>query len=104
MLVRAGASNREMALAMGVDIKKLVTLVFGFGAALCAIAGAMLGPILAVQVGMGTKGNTLAQNEINGSGKSGIVVSGESQIIKANKITGNGKAIVIQEGKHDVSE
>ena len=53
MLVRAGASNREMALAMGVDIKKLFTLVFGFGAALCAIAGAMLGPIFAVQVGMG---------------------------------------------------
>ncbi len=53
MLVRAGASNREMATAMGVDIKRLFTLVFGFGAALCAIAGAMLGPILAVQVGMG---------------------------------------------------
>ncbi len=53
MLVRAGASNREMATAMGVDIKLLFTLVFGFGAALCAIAGAMLGPILAVQVGMG---------------------------------------------------
>ena len=53
MLVRAGASNREMALAMGVDIKRLFTLVFGFGAALCAIAGAMLGPIFAVQVGMG---------------------------------------------------
>ena len=53
MLVRAGASNREMALAMGVDIKKLFTLVFGFGAALCAIAGAMLGPLFAVQVGMG---------------------------------------------------
>jgi branched-subunit amino acid ABC-type transport system permease component len=47
MLVRAGASNREMAMAMGVDIKRLFTLVFGFGAALCAIAGAMLGPILA---------------------------------------------------------
>ena len=53
MLVRAGASNREMATAMGVDIKRLFTLVFGFGAALCAVAGAMLGPILAVQVGMG---------------------------------------------------
>jgi len=53
MLVRAGASNREMALAMGVDIKRLFTLVFGFGAGLCAIAGAMLGPIFAVQVGMG---------------------------------------------------
>lgn len=53
MLVRAGASNREMATAMGVDIKTLFTVVFGVGAALCAIAGAMLGPILAVQVGMG---------------------------------------------------
>jgi len=53
MLVRAGASNREMAVAMGVDIKRLFTAVFALGAALCALAGAMLGPILAVQVGMG---------------------------------------------------
>src|SRR5712664_95185 len=53
MLVRAGASNREMALAMGVNIKALFTIVFGVGAALCAVAGAMLGPLLAVQVGMG---------------------------------------------------
>jgi branched-chain amino acid transport system permease protein len=53
MLVRAGASNREMATAMGVNIKVLFTIVFGVGAALCAVAGAMLGPILAVQVGMG---------------------------------------------------
>ena len=53
MLVRAGASNREMALAMGVDIKLLFTIVFGAGAALCAVAGAMLAPLLAVQVGMG---------------------------------------------------
>jgi branched-chain amino acid transport system permease protein len=53
MLVRAGASNREMAVAMGVNIRRLFTVVFGLGAALCALAGAMLGPILAVQVGMG---------------------------------------------------
>jgi len=53
MLVRAGASNREMALAMGVDIRRLFTLVFGVGAGLCAVAGALLGPLLAVQVGMG---------------------------------------------------
>jgi len=52
-LVRAGASNREMAMAMGVDIRRLFTVVFGIGAALCAVAGAMLGPLLAVQVGMG---------------------------------------------------
>ena len=53
MLVRAGASNRDMATAMGTDIRRLFTIVFGCGAALCALAGAMLGPILAVQVGMG---------------------------------------------------
>ncbi len=51
--VRAGAANREMAMAMGVHIQRLFTLVFGLGAALCAVAGAMLGPLLAVQVGMG---------------------------------------------------
>ena len=53
MRVRAGASNREMATAMGVDVRLLFTIVFGVGAALCAVAGALLGPILAVQVGMG---------------------------------------------------
>jgi branched-chain amino acid transport system permease protein len=53
MQVRAGASNREMALAMGVDVRSLFTLVFAFGAGLCALAGGMLGPLLAVQVGMG---------------------------------------------------
>jgi branched-chain amino acid transport system permease protein len=53
MLVRAGASNRQMATVMGTNIKWLFTAVFGAGAALCALAGAMLGPLLAVQVGMG---------------------------------------------------
>lgn len=51
--VRAGASNRAMSEAMGVDVKRLFTAVFGVGAALCAIAGGLLGPLLAVQVGMG---------------------------------------------------
>jgi branched-chain amino acid transport system permease protein len=53
MQVRAGASNREMALAMGTDVRRLFTLVFGLGAALCAVAGGLLGPLLTVQVGMG---------------------------------------------------
>jgi branched-chain amino acid transport system permease protein len=53
MLVRAGASNRDMAMAMGVDVNGLFTIVFGVGAALSALAGAMLGPLLAVEVGMG---------------------------------------------------
>jgi len=53
MLVRAGASNREMALAMGVNVGRLFTAVFAVGAGLSALAGALLGPLLAVQVGMG---------------------------------------------------
>jgi branched-chain amino acid transport system permease protein len=53
MQVRAGASNRDMALAMGVNVQRLFTAVFCVGAALCAVAGGMLGPLLAVQVGMG---------------------------------------------------
>ncbi|AVS67752.1 branched-chain amino acid ABC transporter permease [Paracidovorax avenae] len=53
MQVRAGASNREMAMAMGTNVRRLFTGIFALGAALCAIAGGMLGPLLAVQVGMG---------------------------------------------------
>ena len=53
MQVRAGAANREMAMAMGTNVQRLFTAVFGVGAALCAVAGGMLGPLLAVQVGMG---------------------------------------------------
>jgi len=53
MQVRAGAANREMAMARGVNVPRLFTGVFALGAALCAIAGGMLGPLLSVQVGMG---------------------------------------------------
>jgi branched-chain amino acid transport system permease protein len=53
MLIRAGASNREMVSALGVDINLIYTLVFGLGAALAGLAGVMAGPIYAVQVGMG---------------------------------------------------
>ncbi len=53
MLIRAGASNREMVSALGVDIDRLYTIVFGLGALLAGLAGAMAGPILAVEVGMG---------------------------------------------------
>jgi branched-chain amino acid transport system permease protein len=38
---------------MGVNVTRLFTAVFGIGAGLCAVAGALLGPLLAVQVGMG---------------------------------------------------
>jgi len=53
MLIRAGASNREMIGALGVDIKVVFTLVFGLGAALAALAGVMAGPIFAATIGMG---------------------------------------------------
>ena len=53
MLIRAGASNREMVGALGIDIKRVFTLVFGLGAALAALAGALAGPLFAVTIGMG---------------------------------------------------
>lgn len=53
MLIRAGASNREMVGALGVNIQFLYTLVFGLGAALAGLAGLMQAPILTVQIGMG---------------------------------------------------
>ncbi len=53
MWIRAGASDRETAQVMGVNIKLVFTLVFALGAMLCALAGSLLGPLLSVQVGMG---------------------------------------------------
>jgi branched-chain amino acid transport system permease protein len=53
MLIRAGASNRTMVAALGVNIRLLYTVVFGFGAALAALGGLMAGPIYTVLPGMG---------------------------------------------------
>ncbi len=53
MQIRAGENDREMIAALGVDISKLYTLVFALGAALAGFAGAMVGAIQSVQVGMG---------------------------------------------------
>ncbi len=53
MQIRAGAGNREMAGALGVNIRLLYTLVFGLGTLLAGLAGMMAGPILAVEAGMG---------------------------------------------------
>ncbi|MDB5618751.1 MAG: branched-chain amino acid transporter permease [Tardiphaga sp.] len=53
MWVRAGASNRDIASAMGVNVELVFSLVFAAGAALAGLAGMMAGPISAVQVGMG---------------------------------------------------
>ena len=53
MLIRAGASNREMVAALGINIKLLYTLVFGLGAALAGLAGMMQAAISTAQIGMG---------------------------------------------------
>ncbi len=52
-LIRAGASNRAMVGALGVNISLLYTLIFGLGVALAALSGAMAGPIFTVESGMG---------------------------------------------------
>lgn len=53
MRIRAGESDREMIAALGVDIRTLYTVVFGLGAALAGLAGALVGTLQSVQVGMG---------------------------------------------------
>jgi branched-chain amino acid transport system permease protein len=53
MKIRAGASNRSMIEALGVNINLLYTLVFSLGTLLAGLAGVMAGPILAVESGMG---------------------------------------------------
>jgi branched-chain amino acid transport system permease protein len=53
MLIRAGASHASIVSALGVNIRRLFTLVFGIGAMLAAFAGIMIAPILSVEPGMG---------------------------------------------------
>ena len=53
MWIRAGASNRTMIEALGVNIAVLFTLIFGLGAVLAGLAGVMSGPFVAIDSGMG---------------------------------------------------
>ena len=55
MRIRAGASNRAMTGALGVDINLLFTLVFALGAVLAGLAGMMIAPITEASVGMGNQ-------------------------------------------------
>ena len=55
MRVRAGASNREMVRAMGVDIRLLYRVVFAIGVALAALAGMIAAPVSSVYPGMGNQ-------------------------------------------------
>ena len=53
MLIRAGASNRTMVAALGVDIQTLFALVFALGAMLAGLAGMLIAPITTASIGMG---------------------------------------------------
>jgi branched-chain amino acid transport system permease protein len=53
MQIRAGASNRQMVGALGVNVKALFTVVFGLGAALAGLAGLVAGPLVSIEPGMG---------------------------------------------------
>lgn len=53
MLIRAGASNRTMVSALGIDIQSLFALVFALGAMLAGLAGMLISPITEASLGMG---------------------------------------------------
>lgn len=53
MLIRAGATNPDMVSALGVNIRRLFMVVFGFGAMLAGFAGAIAAPVFSVEPGMG---------------------------------------------------
>ena len=53
MLIRAGSTNREIVSVLGVDIGLLFSFLFGVGAMFAGLAGAMAGPLISVEVGMG---------------------------------------------------
>lgn len=53
MLVRAGSTHRDLVRALGVDVRRLFMLVFGLGSLLAGFAGALIGPLQSVEVGMG---------------------------------------------------
>ncbi len=55
MMIRAGASNREMVQSLGLNIRLVYRLVFALGVALAALAGMIAAPVSSVYPGMGTQ-------------------------------------------------
>ena len=53
MMIRAGASNRDMVRGLGIDIQRLYRIVFAGGVALAALAGMIAAPLSSVYPGMG---------------------------------------------------
>ena len=55
MRIRAGATNRTMISALGINIDMLFSIVFGIGAVLAGLAGMMIAPITEASIGMGNQ-------------------------------------------------
>ncbi len=55
MLIRAGASDRDMVTALGVNIDRLYLVVFAIGAAMAGFAGLLIAPITEASIGMGNE-------------------------------------------------
>ena len=53
MMIRAGASNRDMTQSLGINIQLLYRLVFALGVALATFAGMIAAPVSSVFPGMG---------------------------------------------------
>jgi branched-chain amino acid transport system permease protein len=53
-IVRAGTEDSEMVEALGINVKRTFTLVFGFGTALAALGGVVAVPWLGATADMGT--------------------------------------------------
>jgi branched-subunit amino acid ABC-type transport system permease component len=54
LIVRAGAYDRDMVDALGVNVRHIFTIVFIAGTMLAAIAGVLVGPLRSVQPDMGS--------------------------------------------------
>ncbi|HEY2630552.1 MAG TPA: branched-chain amino acid ABC transporter permease [Usitatibacter sp.] len=55
MMIRAGASNREMVSSLGIDVKQLFRVMFAAGVALAVLAGMLAAPVSSVYPGMGSQ-------------------------------------------------
>src|SRR3546814_16916114 len=77
MMIRAGASNREMISSLGIDINRLYRIVFAIGVALAALAGAIAAPLSSANPGMGTSILTLYFVCFAIGGQSGRATGGE---------------------------
>lgn len=53
MIIRAGVQDREMVEALGINVRRVFTLVFALGVALAALGGVLAAPAMGLSDGMG---------------------------------------------------